>query len=188
MNLIIYYRCYGNRQSLAATERARLAMAFESKQVARQRKQMATVTKKRNPVGNLDNIAFEKEKMKQEVESYPDGMVVNWSHLAQRYNIKNTKGELAKNGGQIAQKWLKSEGIDTTRFKRKYNGNDDERIRRKKLRGQGGEITIATPQSIDRVKAELREKVLSGDYTVGQQIAPRKVNNFNYCSIISVNI
>jgi hypothetical protein len=92
-------------------------MAFDSKQVARQRKQVATVTKKRNPVGNLDNIAFEKEKMKQEVESYLDGMVVNWSHLAQRYNIKNTKGELAKNGGQIAQKWLKSEGIDTTRFK-----------------------------------------------------------------------
>jgi hypothetical protein len=73
---------------------------------------IAEVTKKRNPVGDLDNVAFEKENMKQEVESYPDGMVVNWSHLAQQYNIKNTEGELAKNGGQIAQKWLKSEGID----------------------------------------------------------------------------
>jgi hypothetical protein len=60
----------------------------------------------------------------------------------------------------------------------KYNGNDDERIRRKKLRGQGGEITIATPQSIDRVKAELREKVLSGDYTVGQQNCTKKGKQF----------
>jgi hypothetical protein len=31
---------------------------------------IAEVTKKRNPVGNLDNVAFEKENMKQEVESY----------------------------------------------------------------------------------------------------------------------
>jgi hypothetical protein len=101
---------------------------------------IAEVTKKINPVGNLDNVAFEKENMKQEVGSYPDGMVVNWSHLAQQYNIKNTEGELAKNGGQIAQKWLKSEGIDTTRFKHKHNGNDGEQIRRKKLRGQVGGV------------------------------------------------
>ena len=85
---------------------------------------------------------MEKENVKKEVESYPDGMVVNWSHLARQYNIKNTKGELAKNGDQIVQKWLKSEGIDTTRFKRKHHGNDDERIWRKKLRGQGGSLLL----------------------------------------------
>ena len=73
---------------------------------------------------------------------YPDGMVVNWSHLTQQYNIKNTEGELAKNGGQIAKKWLKSEGIDTTRFKHKHNGNDGEQIRRKKLRGQVGGLLL----------------------------------------------
>ena len=56
--------------------------------------------------------------------------------------IKSTKGEIAKNGGQIAQTWLKSEGIDTTRFKRKHNGNDDDRIRRKKLRGQGERLLL----------------------------------------------
>jgi hypothetical protein len=101
-------------------------------------------------------------------------MVVNWSDLARRHNIQNTKGELAKNGGQIAQEWLKSEGINITRFKRKHDGNS-EKIRRKKLRGQGGEITVATPQTIDIVKAELTGRILSGEYTVGQQIAPRKV-------------
>ena len=80
--------------------------------------------------------------MKREVESYPDDMVVNRSDLTRRYNIKSTKGEIAKNGGQIAQTWLKSEGIDTTRFKRKHNGNDDDRIRRKKLRGQGERLLL----------------------------------------------
>ena len=159
---------------MAAAQRSRLAMEFESKEASRQRNEINTTTKKRNPVGKLDNKIFEREKIKEEVESYPDGMVVNWSDLARRHNIQNTKGELAKNGGQIAQEWLKSEGINITRFKRKHDGNS-ERIRRKKLRGQRGEITVATPQTIDSVKAELRGKILSGEYTVGQQIAPRKV-------------
>ncbi len=161
---------------MAAAERSRLAIAFESKRDAEIRKNISTGYKRRNPVGNLDNIKFDKENMKEEVENLPDGMRVNWSELARRQNIRNTKGELAKNGGQIAQEWLKSEGINTTRFnKRKHNGND-ERVRRKKLRGQGGEITVATPQSIDRVKAELRRKISSGEYTVGQQIASKKVS------------
>ncbi|CAB3995643.1 Hypothetical predicted protein [Paramuricea clavata] len=59
---------------------------------------------------------------------------------------------------------------------KKFQGclEENPRIRRKKLRGQGGEITVATPQSIDSVKAELRGKILLGEYSVGQQIAPRK--------------
>jgi hypothetical protein len=44
--------------------------------------------------------------MREEVESYPDDTKVNWSDMAQRYSIRNTKGEIAKNGGQVAQEWL----------------------------------------------------------------------------------
>ena len=40
------------------------------------------------------------------------------------------------------------------------------------LGDKGGEITSATPQTIDSVRAELRGKILSGEYTVGQEIAP----------------
>ena len=95
---------------MAAAQRSRLAMVFESKEASRQRNMINTTTKKRSPVGKLDNKIFEREKLKEEVESYPNGMVVNWSDLARRHNIQNTKGELAKNGGQIAQEWLKSGG------------------------------------------------------------------------------
>ena len=167
---------------MAAAQRSRLAMAFESKETARQRTEMAKNAKKRNPVGNLDTKVFDKEKLKEEVESYTDDVALNWSELARRHNVQNTNGEPAKNGGQIIKEWLKSEGVDVAKFKRKHDGNH-EHIRRKKLRGQGGEITVATPQSIDSVKAELRGKIASGEYTVGQQIAPRKVTdksiNFN---------
>lgn len=154
-------------------------MAFESKEDAKRRRENSICSKKRNSVGNMNNRVFEREKLREEVENYPDGIVVNWSDLARRHNITNSKGELAKNGGQIAQEWLKSEGVNIDRFKRKNDGSD-MRIRRKKLRGQGGEITVATPQSIDQVKAEMRKKISSGEYTVGQQIAPRKVSAKQY--------
>jgi hypothetical protein len=39
-------------------------------------------------------------------------------------------------GVQIAKEWLKSVGVDISRFKRKNDGND-ERVRRMKLRGHG---------------------------------------------------
>jgi hypothetical protein len=86
-------------------------MAFESKDDAKKQNKMSNGLKKRNPVGNVNNRVFEREKMKEEVESYPDGVAVNWSDLARRHNITNTKGELAKNVGQIAQEWLKKEGV-----------------------------------------------------------------------------
>jgi hypothetical protein len=32
----------------------------------------------------------------REVENYPDNMVLNWSTLERKHNIKNTQGEIAK--------------------------------------------------------------------------------------------
>ena len=167
---------------MAAAQRSRLAMAFESKETARPQTEMAkNEKKKRNPVGNLDTKVFDKEQG----ESYTDDVALNWSELARWHNVQNMNGEPAKNGGQIIKEWLKSEGVDVAKFKRKHDGNH-ENIRRKKLRGQGGEITVTTPQSIDSVKAELRGKIAFGEYTVGQQIAPRKVidKSINFNSTI----
>jgi hypothetical protein len=113
--------------------------------------------------------------MREEVESYPDDTKVNWSDMAQRYSIRNTKGEIAQNGGQVAQEWLKSVGVNVLRFKRPCE-QTGERIRRKKLRDAGGEITVATSQTIRSVKKERRS--CQGEYTVGQHIAPRKVSYF----------
>jgi hypothetical protein len=111
---------------------------------------------------------------REEVGNYPDNMVINWSGLARKHDIKNTQGEIAKNGGQIAEEWLKSVGFDVNRFKRKLDGND-AKVRRKKLREHGGEITVAVPQTTESVKGDMKENILSGEYTVGQQIVPRKV-------------
>jgi hypothetical protein len=46
-------------------------------------------------LGNLENKNFDKEKMR-EVKNYPDNMVLNWSTLERKHDIKNTQGEIAK--------------------------------------------------------------------------------------------
>ena len=77
-------------------------------------------------------VTSDKEVLKEEVDNYPDGTRVNWSDLARRHNIQNTKGETAKNGGQIAQEWLRSVGANVNRFKRSNTcTTTEERIRRK---------------------------------------------------------
>jgi hypothetical protein len=40
-------------------------------------------------LGNLENKNFDKEKMREEVENYPDNLVLSWSTLERKHNIKN---------------------------------------------------------------------------------------------------
>ena len=53
---------------------------------------------------------------------------MNWSSLARKYNITNRKGEIAKNGGQIAQDWVISQGENIHRFKSQCQPIDSKRI------------------------------------------------------------
>lgn len=136
------FRCLGNRQSFKARRRERLALSFESQKAAEERVSKAKVlqsTQNKNHTGNIKNMNWDKEKMKQEVEGYDDGAKVNWSDLARKYGIKNKSGLYAKNGGQIAQQYLVNEGVNVHRFKRQHEeSNKENKIRRKKLRGIGG--------------------------------------------------
>ena len=93
-------------------------------------------------------MTWDKEGMKTEITRYPAGTVVNWIDLTRQYNILNKSGEFAKNGGQIAQELLKSTGVDVHKLKRLNAENDTCRIRRKKLRSAGREISVATLQPL----------------------------------------
>lgn len=63
-------------------------------------------------------MTWDKNALKLEVEVYADETKVNWSELSRRYQITNKKGQIAKNGDQIAQEWLISQGVNLHRFKR----------------------------------------------------------------------
>ena len=102
-----------------------------------------------------DFISWDKEALREEIEKLDNGKEVNWSELARKYNVKNTVGEDARNGGQIVKEWLKSEGVDVNRFKRTNDESTDDagtnqgRLRRKKRRTTGGEITVPTEVTQD---------------------------------------
>ena len=179
VNPICLLRCFGNRQSLKSRQNDRLSQAFEPR-VSPEHPQETKA--KRSPVGKFDKMTWDKDALKLEVESYEDGTFVNWSNLAKKYNVTNTKGEIAENGSQIVKEWLKFVGADTERFKRYHINSDSPRIRRKKRRGLGGEISIPTPETNASLKKQLEEKILQNEFSVGKLIVPRKVQ-YHSCTV-----
>ena len=178
LNNFTMYRYYGNRQSLAARKRERLAMCFESCEEAKRRNEQQAVKftgVRKSPVGNVENMAWDKQALLEEVNGYSSDHVVNWSELARRYEVKNKNGEFAKNGGQIVQEYLKSQGVDVSRLKKRGADSDGQRIRKRMKRSAGGEITVPCPVPNEQLKTKLNDKILSGEYNVGELIVPRKV-------------
>ena len=152
-------------------------MCFESFEEAKLRNQKqveTTPTNKKSPVGNFHNMEWDKEALLEEVKGCDDD-IINWSELARRYQVKNKNGELAKNGRQIVQEYLKVQGVDVERFKKRKTDRDGNRIQKKK-RSAGGEITVPCPATNEELKRKLNNKILSGEYNVGELIVPRRVN------------
>ena len=129
---------------------------------------------KKNHSGNFERMLWDKEALKKEIQSKQDGEKINWSEIACQYKVTNKRGEIAKNGGQIVQEWLVNEGVNIQRFK-PQGFPSKIRARRKKKRGQGGEISIPVPETNEELKDKLKLKIASGEYTVGELIVPRKV-------------
>ena len=79
-----------------------------------------------------------KKTLLDEVALYSDGEQLNFSRIAKNYNIRNRKGELAKNGRQIVKEFLIHNDVDLNRFKqpsgkgRRISLNDEKAHRRKK--------------------------------------------------------
>ena len=171
-------RCLGNRQSYASRQRDRMASSFESRQAAKERRDLYMLQvregkkKEKNHSGNLEKLAG-LDNLKLEVEGYTSGIQINWSALARNYNIRNKRGELAKNGDQIVKDWLVSQGMDVNQFSTE-DKQREKQPRRRKLRGVGGEIAVPSAETNDAMKNALRAKIENGQYTVGELIVPKK--------------
>ena len=88
-------------------------MVFDREDQAAERHNLQRLQgKQKSPVGKFKNIDWEKDGMKEEINSFGGGILVNWIEVARKYGVKNKAGKLAQNGGQIAMEWLKSEGVD----------------------------------------------------------------------------
>jgi hypothetical protein len=130
--------------------------------------------KQKSSAGGI--VTWDTEVLKEEVKLYDSEGVVNWSELARKYDVKKANGEHAKNGGQIIKDWLNSEGVDVNRFKQKHDQSDATmtNIRRTRRKGAGGEVTVPTDVTPEKLKEILNKKIESGEYTVGQRIVLRR--------------
>ena len=125
--------------------------------------EVTAAKKKKCRLGTIEAVTWYK---KLEVDTYEYETKINWSALARKYKITNMQGQVAKNGGQIAQEWLISEGVNLHQFKRPSTA--DRQPRRRKLKGLGGEISLPTPETTDKIKERLQRKILKGKLRLGR--------------------
>ena len=174
-------RCYGSRQSFSARQEERLNQSFESKDDAknrvlkRKKQEQDGLRKPKKHCGNFVKMSWDKQGLLTEVSNLPDETEINWSELAGRYNVTNKKGEVSKNGGQIVQDWLISQGENIHRFNLKRKADSEiGRIRRKKLRGPGGKISLPCEEPVSAIKERMKQKLEASKYSVGEIIVPRR--------------
>ncbi|XP_048588889.1 uncharacterized protein LOC125572428 [Nematostella vectensis] len=168
-------RCYGSGQSIRGWERGRRALSFEPANTARERMDEPNKKKrKKDHTGDMERMGWDKAGLKAEVEAYQGGHLINYSALARKYNVTDSSGQVALNGGQIVKEWLVRNGVDVDRFSTKRKNPMDPVIRRRKRRGHGGEISIPCEPDKKTLKAQLLQKIHTKEYSIGERIVPRK--------------
>ena len=131
---------------------------------------------KKNHVGKFQKMNWDKENLLEEVRGYEDGKIVSWRALATKYNVCNSKGVLANNGGQIVKEYLVNQDVNINRFcTSTQRSKNQEIVRKRKRRSAGGEISFPTEPTPAKLRRMLAEKLNSGEYTIGEMIAPKKV-------------
>ena len=95
----------GERQSFAARQRERRRL--QERHNCEIEEKRSEKRKEKTHSGNFDRMTWDKETLKNEVESKKDGEKINWSELARRYHVTNKRGEIARNSGQIVHELFK---------------------------------------------------------------------------------
>ncbi|XP_019626548.1 PREDICTED: uncharacterized protein LOC109471652 [Branchiostoma belcheri] len=174
---------FGYGESLSGRRNRRLAEEFETRAEAEtrtrkrklQEEQGTRKCKKR--LGNFGRWAdFDREALKEEVNSYEDGTEINWKQLALKYDIKGPDGKQMANAGQLLKLWLQEENVDTDRFERQA---PSVRIRRARLRvGVGSDMTVPKKRTEEQISKELSIMIRDGEVPIGEFVVPKTYKKY----------
>ncbi|CAH1250805.1 LGMN [Branchiostoma lanceolatum] len=172
---------YGSTDSLNARRIRRLAEEFETREEAEERTQKRKLLEeqgRRKPKKRLGNFEawaeFDKERLKQEVESYEDGAKINWTQLALKYDIKQQDGKHVANVGQLLKLWLEKEQIDIQRFH-----SQPASVRRARMKlGGGTDITVPKKRTEKQISEQLRIMIRDGEVPIGEFVVPKKYKKY----------
>ena len=93
--------------------------------------------------------------------------VINWTAMARRYQIPH------KNGGQVLKETAQKHGIDVGKLD--HRPNTAPRIRRRKCRLPGGEISGPSLPPKHVIGEEKKQLIASGELSIGEPCAPYKL-------------
>ena len=112
---------------------------------------------------NEQNMSWDIHKASNELENFPPDQTINWTSMARRHN---TPG---KNEGQVLKETAKRHGVDTTSLDQR---DDTPRVCRHKCQLPGGEISMPCLPTVQVVKEEQKQLILSGQLNIGEACAP----------------
>ena len=100
----------------------------------------------------------------RDLQNFPPNTKINWSATARQYDITHT------NAGQILKETAIKHGINTSQLESKVETTP--RIRRRKCRLPGGEISMPCLPTVRAIKEEERQLILCGELNIGEPCAP----------------
>lgn len=151
-------------QSYSSYKRMRMSQSFETPEAKRARYDTnSPKPKKHSP--NFANVTWDTDQLRHTLENWPQTETINWSKVANE----------AKNGGQIVKEFAAENGFDVTKLDKRTG---IKRMRARKLRMPGGEISVPCHKTVENVKSDVQNMLLSGDLTLGEPCAPCKVTKY----------
>ena len=141
-------------ESLASYGRKRLVLSYEKP---------ATPQRVKSHSPNVENLAWDVTHAVAELQNFPPHQKINWSEMARQYKIPN------RNAGQVLKETAKKHGIDTSSLENSVHTTP--RIRKRKSRLPGGEISMPCLPTVSAIKEEKRQLILSGELNIGEPCA-----------------
>ena len=155
-------------QSLSSYKRMRISQSFETPESKHKCYEASTPrAKKHSP--NFDHVNWDKDKLQRTLANWPENEIINWSRVAREHGITT------RNGGQIVKEFAMEIGFETTRFDRKTGGT---RMRAKKLKMPGGEISVPCHKTVSMIKSDWADMIRSGELTLGEPCTPYTLTKY----------
>jgi len=142
----------------------RLQQSFETFEQATSRVAKKGIKKRRH--GALEeNLDIDQAALLEEASTWPDDKKVNWSQLGEQYGLT------CLNRGQVIKEFLGENGIAAAKCQ-------PPRVKRKKSKLPGGEISQPQHGTIKFQKSVLQKRIEGGEYCMGEAIAPTEYTVF----------
>ena len=147
-----------------------MSQSFETPQQKYDRAKHSDNTSSRKHSPNFENVHWNKEGLLEKLKNWPKDISINWSELAWEFNIPGS------NKGQVAKEFAIHNGLDVFSLDKRPKST---RIRARKLRMPGGEISVPTHRTVEGIKEDWTKMIQSGELTLGEPCYPHTITRYS---------